>query len=229
MVALRFTGLQSPKFRGPVISAPPLDAFDPLRTPATGAHHRIMADKSEAMGHSPIEMEQPLGIYAADLLGRGCEFLEAFKVLSFEGDSRHRHPQYFILAHALELILKAYLAARGVKKETLLRIGHKIIMLEHRSRDMGLPELENLDRLVAAIAEMNGDHDFRYPTGFNLFVPAPDLCLPIMEQLLMVARPVVSSACLADELDLASKTRHLHGKKIAFNDPPKTNAKKPGG
>jgi len=166
-------------------------------------------------------MEQPLGMFSVDLFRRGRQYLEAFKVLSSHGDDYLRHPQYFLLAHALELILKAYLAAKGVERTDLFGIGHKIEELERRAHELGLPELEHFDRLVAELAEMNGEHDFRYPTGWNLTVPAPDLCQPIMDQLLTVVQPVVSHANLKAQFDFASDTRHLRGRGITFSDPPK--------
>ncbi|WP_338821424.1 hypothetical protein [Bradyrhizobium septentrionale] len=82
------------------------------------------------MNTSPaiIEMPQPLGFYAGQLYDRGIKYLNAFEMLTRDVKriQEFYHPSYFLCAHALELFLKAYLAASGVAKLQLRKPRQRI-------------------------------------------------------------------------------------------------------
>src|SRR3981081_514159 len=88
---------------------------------------------------------------AFDLLDLAEEFFQAFKDLPL-GEKMHSWPRYFLLCHAIELVLKAFLATRGVDDKQLKRYGHGLSDLLVSSKKQGLKigilalgELECLD------------------------------------------------------------------------------------
>jgi hypothetical protein len=80
------------------------------------------------------------------------------------GSSRFRQPTYFLLCQAMELALKAYLAASGMSNRTLRNeIGHNIeVALRHAQR-FGLdPADARFPELVSWLSPFHVDHSFRY-------------------------------------------------------------------
>jgi hypothetical protein len=66
-------------------------------------------------------------LYALDALERADEFLEAFRQLPAPTRRWISWPRYFLLCHAIELGLKAFLASRGVPSVNLRRdFAHKL-------------------------------------------------------------------------------------------------------
>jgi hypothetical protein len=166
----------------------------------------------------PVSMPQPLGIFAGELLERSNDYLEAFSRLAASPGRELRYPMYFLFTHSLEILLKAYLAACNVSKERIIACRHDLQTLHKRCADAKLPVIRDLDKYVRGFREMNSDHDFRYPTGYNLSVPPPDQCLGFIQELKEVIAPVVNQARIEATLKLAGDTRHLQGQKIAWSD-----------
>jgi hypothetical protein len=174
------------------------------------------------VGEKLWEMPQPPGLYAGDLFQRGTDYLSAFEQLAENGDARHRHAVYYLLTHSMELLLKAFLVARGVPKADL---GNKKKGLSHNLAEVftecerrEIPSVDKLRPLSNQLAEMNSDHDFRYPTGFNLSVPRPSECLPVMHALVSAIRPIIVMASEDAQLRYGEMTRHLRGSKIRWSD-----------
>ena len=163
-------------------------------------------------------MPQPLGNFAHELFERAAEYLDAFSVLSSDARPKRYYASYFLLTHSLELFLKAYLAAKGRPKLEMRRVGHDLKKLIELCEASGIPTVAELRPLTFHMHEMNRDHDFRYPSGFNLNVPRPAECLRVLEGLQDAISPVVNAAAAIAQLNFAADTRHLKGKKIVWSD-----------
>jgi hypothetical protein len=79
-------------------------------------------------------------LYAFDALDRASEFYEAFQQLPPLPRGRWiSWPRYFLLCHAIEIGLKAFLASRGMPEAQLrTEFGHKIDPLMRRRSPGGL-------------------------------------------------------------------------------------------
>ena len=74
-----------------------------------------------------------------DMLERAEEFLEAFRQLPIPERRWISWPRYFLLCHAIELGLKAFLASRGVQETELRRdFAHKLDALMREALCKGL-------------------------------------------------------------------------------------------
>ena len=81
----------------------------------------------------------------------------------------HRVPMYFLLCQAMELALKAHLAASGVPEETLRDIRHDIDKAFRMAHDdYGFVPADNsFSDLVQWLAPYHRDHLFRYRKGIG--------------------------------------------------------------
>ncbi|TWF57366.1 hypothetical protein [Neorhizobium alkalisoli] len=166
-----------------------------------------------------IEMPEPLGLYAGQLFDRATEYFEAFRVLA-PRDLELMHAKYFLLAHALELYLKSFLASNGVKKTELRetkKFGHNLPNILSKCVEFNIPTIENLDIFVREIHHKNEDFDFRYPSNYNLRVPSPDLCMSVLEPLHKNLRPIIEKTRVRAQIEWAQDTRHLKGKNVDFH------------
>lgn len=163
-------------------------------------------------------MPQPLGIFAGDLLKRADEYLEAFERLSQSPGGQLAFAMYFLFVHALEMLLKSYLAANGEPKKCIRNHGHNLESLLNKATAIGLPSVPDLAPYVEHFAEMNRNNDFRYPSGYNLTVPKPADCLEIYRHSRGQIEPIVTRANIDAQLQFAADTRHKRGKKITWSD-----------
>lgn len=131
----------------------------------------------------------PLARLAVELHKRGGQFYEAFKCLSDDPLPKLPHPAYFLLNHALELLLKAFLVSEGAEPKDLLKLGHNLRRLFEACKQKGLPEVPNLHHLVRHLSHQNSDHDFRYPSFYKLTVPVASECQAVMDGLVDALRP----------------------------------------
>ncbi len=71
------------------------------------------------------------------------EFLEASRILHDTPPTRLNVSTvtYYLIGHAAELILKAFLFKKGIAPNKLISTGHDLIKLIKLSRENGLPEL----------------------------------------------------------------------------------------
>ena len=81
--------------------------------------------------------------------------------------ARYVPPKYFLLCQALELALKAYLAASGVRKKVLRnKIGHDLDVAFRRAEQFGFAPVDHrLKDLVDWLAPFHLDNFFRYRQG----------------------------------------------------------------
>lgn len=167
----------------------------------------------------PIIVKQPLGYYAKDLLDRANEYWSAALALNDTGNKGHTYPIYFLIAHALECYLKAYLTANGVPKKHIKRnLGHNIIKIYEECINHNIPEINDLKKLCENMNEMNKDYDFRYPTGYKLLVPSIESCTPIFNEIIQKITPVITAASISAKLEFYNSHFDLIGKRIIFDD-----------
>ena len=153
-----------------------------------------MSAPSPAPDGPTLTLPQPADWYAGDLLQRASEYLRACRRLDAGGDHRELvYPAYFLVAHATELALKAYLAAQGVPKSELRkRWGHRLAALYGEARRLGLPEIEKLDLVVAQLADLNEEQSLRYPAYFVRAAPRPEDYAEVVEKMLSNVGPEIS-------------------------------------
>lgn len=163
-----------------------------------------------------VEIDQPLGWYAGDLFDRGREYLAAFKFLN-DKEERFLFVGYFLLFHAVELLLKSFAASNGLSKRESRKIGHDIKELLEACEERKIPHIENLSVLVHQLAHMNKRHDFRYPTDYRLSVPRPDFCIQIIDNFISVIEPTITMVRIDALLDF-SADKLLKGKKVRWSD-----------
>jgi hypothetical protein len=167
-----------------------------------------------------VEMPQPLGIFSGELYDRGLEYYEAFKTLASSQPQKSSYVGCFLVVHSLELLLKSYLASKLIEKGNLKskNFGHNLIKIYQKCEEFRLPNVKDLKKLSDELHRMNEDFDFRYPTGYVLHVPSPRLCIEVIDNLLNVLEPIILQTRLIANVQFASDTRHLRGKKIRWSD-----------
>ena len=88
-------------------------------------------------------------------------------------------PAYFLYAHGIELVLKAFLRAHDASLEELQRLDHNLPALLACARSWGLNEGPFADAnklLVERLYEYNRHHEFRYiSTGYKSLPTTDDL------------------------------------------------------
>jgi hypothetical protein len=82
----------------------------------------------------------PLGILSERFNAGAKDYLSDAEYLIRDAKNNHSQvklPTYFLLSHALELSLKAYLAARGVEINDLINFGHNLQVAYDRALELG--------------------------------------------------------------------------------------------
>lgn len=143
-----------------------------------------------------VEMPQPLGLFAGDLLFRSKEYFSGFDALGEAGGVELLHARYFLLFHAFELLLKAHLAAQGTTKKQIFDFGHRLEALYAAVVKAGAEDVKEVRWLIINLNDMNSGHDFRYPTGYRLSVPAPHLAKAAYLSLSVQLEPAINSVAL---------------------------------
>jgi hypothetical protein len=143
-----------------------------------------MAAKTEKKS-SPPQSRRVLA--PAALLGLGWDYAEAAAVL-FRSDPGTPIPlvpvPLYLLGHAIELELKAYLSAEGIGERELRDIGHDLALVLKRARDAGLDALLTLsaaeEKALEMIAPFYGEKELEYSSvsaGEGRLVSYPDPAL----------------------------------------------------
>jgi hypothetical protein len=96
-------------------------------------------------------------------------------------------PQYFLLCHAIELILKSYLASQGATEKELRQLGHKMLRAYSRARKKGFsPSDARTAEIIRWMSPFHEDLVFRYRktgTGF-VQLPAPNDLADVVSSLI---------------------------------------------
>lgn len=77
-------------------------------------------------------------------------------------------PRYFLLCHAIELGLKAFLMLHGMSEDDLqLKFRHDLKMLLKRAKKFGLALEPNTGEAIKRLARAHREHWARYPKAFG--------------------------------------------------------------
>jgi HEPN domain-containing protein len=110
-----------------------------------------------------LEMSEGYAVAARQLLEAGAHDF-------------YRLPLFMLIAHALELSLKAVLSAAGMDEERLMGIGHELHRCFRLVQQTGLYPSKgpyDLANLVDALATPHALQAFRYPQPFRWDLPEP--------------------------------------------------------
>jgi len=96
-----------------------------------------------------------------------------------------------LIAHAIEVYLKAWLSHHGLSTSQLRQnpYGHNLVTLFDHAKQHGLvepqrPENESFQDLIDSFAEQHGNYSFRYPSdGWNYNVPQMDIVFSVLNDL----------------------------------------------
>jgi hypothetical protein len=108
--------------------------------------------------------------------------------------AKYVQPTYFLLCQAIELALKAHLAASGMPKKTLRnKIGHNIDVAFRHARRFGFaPADDRFPELVQWLAPYHFDHSFRYRKGDGFHqLPRASEAAEIIHNTVEVVEPYV--------------------------------------
>lgn len=147
----------------------------------------------------------PLGILSAMFFNNAHSFLISAEILIRE--SQKYIPTYFLLGHALELTLKAFLSAHGVPALELQRtFGHKLVEAYSKAAELKLKvDNEKVAPLVRVFSDFHEANVFRYPVtnkdGDLIVIGGlvhADEAFQIIKQIWESVRPDVIQARLRD-------------------------------
>ena len=112
-------------------------------------------------------------LLAAAVLTDAGLYLKAARAL--ENEQAIWSPRYFLLCHAIELILKSYLASHGATQKELKDLGHNLLKTYARARKQGLiPSDARTAEVVRWLSPFHKDLVFRYRKSSAGFVQLPD-------------------------------------------------------
>jgi hypothetical protein len=122
------------------------------------------------------EDEPPPQLLAVRQIDDALTYVECGRRLDqlIEVPKKFAFPAYYLLCHAIELALKAYLAASGIPGSTLRNeIGHDLGRALKDAQTLGLsPVDDSFPELVSWLAPYHLDHSFRYRKAWG-FVRLP--------------------------------------------------------
>jgi HEPN domain-containing protein len=96
--------------------------------------------------------------------GRAVQFQRAFGELKEPDYPPHDWPRYFMLCHAIELALKAYLALKGATyKQLKYDFGHNLTELLTEATKKGLSPTAPTHEAINALNEAHTEYWHRYP------------------------------------------------------------------
>jgi hypothetical protein len=105
----------------------------------------------------------PLGILSTQFASEARAYLAAADILIRDGSADINQATYFLMSHALELTLKAYMLARRVSYDEVVGLGHNLQKAYTRAADLGLPVEDGHRVLIERLSEFHDAFVFRYP------------------------------------------------------------------
>lgn len=133
-----------------------------------------------------------LPLLAVSLLSDTKGYLKAAQTLAREATLSL--PLYFLLCHAMELILKSYLASQGATEKELRKIGHRLLRTYGRARKKGFsPSDARVPEIIRWMTPFHEDLFFRYRgTGHGCIqLPATSDLVDIVSSLVRQIEPIV--------------------------------------
>jgi len=118
------------------------------------------------------------------LYSLSCEYLAAARVLHANPPTHISYSSviYYLLGHAAELTLKAFLVHRGKTISELKGIGHDLEELEKCARETSLSKKASLSGVIQ-LSNIYKDKNFEYRTRKNKNFPQLEVLLEEIEQL----------------------------------------------
>lgn len=107
-----------------------------------------------------------------------------------------RLPIFMLIAHALELSLKAIASVGGRNEERLMMIGHNMRLCHDLARQGGLYQGDggaDVEALVEALAEPHAFQAFRYPQPLHWALPEPLEAMAVLGRHLIVTAQLLGS------------------------------------
>jgi hypothetical protein len=106
----------------------------------------------------------PNGILANQFWIDAKAYVEAADILIKSAAPSISTPIYFLLGHALELTLKAYLLAKGENADYFFEIKHDLVKAHARASQLGLQvKGEHATALIERLSDFHNVFIFRYP------------------------------------------------------------------
>jgi hypothetical protein len=120
-----------------------------------------MPERSKKRPAEPVDANSLL-LFHLDLFRRAEEFMQAYRDLPQDRPPPD-WPRYFLLCQSIELVLKAYLVARGFPPRHVRQIGHSLKTLMSSAVGLGLAIGANARGEIEALDEAHAEHWARYP------------------------------------------------------------------
>jgi hypothetical protein len=108
-------------------------------------------------------------------------------------------PIYFLLCHAIELVLKAYILASGVTEAKLRqqKIRHNLDELRNLAVSLGYSPSKKINAVIDLLAPHHADYSFRYRKPGYKSYPRIDEAIKSLETMLAQIHPLVARNLLA--------------------------------
>jgi hypothetical protein len=108
-------------------------------------------------------------------------------------------PIYFLLCHAIELVLKAYILASGGTEAKLRqqKIRHNLDGLRNLAVSLGYSPSKKIDAVIDLLAPHHANHSFRYRNPGYKSYPLIDEAIKSLETMLAQIHPVVARNLMA--------------------------------
>lgn len=101
-------------------------------------------------------------------------------------------PKYFLLCHAIELALKAFILAMGGTEKETRKIKHDLTAAWSRAVALGLqPKNAEFSGIVERLAKPHKDYSFRYGKSWTHILPRSDLFEAAVSDLINDVTPTV--------------------------------------
>jgi hypothetical protein len=109
-------------------------------------------------------------------------------------------PKYHLVCHAIELILKSYILARGGTKKELMHVNmrHNLLSLFERAIELDLaPKDRRVGQLIQMLEPYHSEHRFRYRKSGFMTIPETTQMCKIVDTLILQIAPTVDAAMRA--------------------------------
>jgi len=103
-------------------------------------------------------------------------------------------PFYYLISHAIELLLKCALLKRGQAADDLKKyqIRHSLSALLQKLSELGVPMSDNAINVIGVLSQQHEKHNLRYTAllddGEVTFTPEPSVFLDVLDELLLAGK-----------------------------------------
>ena len=103
-------------------------------------------------------------------------------------------PFYYLISHAIELLLKCALLKRGRSADDLKKypVRHSLNLLLQKLIELGVPLSDNAINVIGTLSQQHEKHNLRYTAllddGEVTFTPEPLVLLDVLDELLLAGR-----------------------------------------